>query len=147
MANLDSINELKGMEDVEIKKLAKPDLIRALKTAISHISQESKFDQILNELRTLKDEKNSMLTDIKNLKDENEKCHKILAQHQKVLESIDADRRATNLIISGVAEEDPLSDNGNVANNDVEKVSLRYSWGYSHRGYIMPISEIYIQLM
>ena len=112
------------MDDVEIKKLAKPDLIRALKTVISHISQESKFDQILNELRTLKDEKNSMLTDIKNLKDENEKCHKILAQHQKVLESIDADRRATNIIISGVAEEDPLSDNGNVANNDVEKVSL-----------------------
>lgn len=127
MTDLDNVDEVKNMEDIEIRRLAKPDLVKALKTAIAQLSEESKFEQILNELKTLREEKNSMLSEIKILKEDNEKCHRILAQHQKILESMDADRRASNLIISGLVEDEPLSYNDSVANNDEEKVELLFT--------------------
>ena len=44
MANLDRITEIKDLGDGDIKKLNKSDLIKALKTAITHIKEEPKPD-------------------------------------------------------------------------------------------------------
>ena len=127
MADYENITDIRHLEEADIKKLTKPDLIKALKTAVTHITEESKFDQILIELKSLKEERENDRSEIKKLKEDNELCHKILAQHQKILESLDAERRASNLIVSGLREDQPLQDDNNSATEDVEKVSLIFT--------------------
>lgn len=67
------------------------------------------LQQILAEVKGLKDERIVMKQDIRNLKDKNETLTSAVMQHQRFLESIDAERRRQNLIITGLSEDIPIS--------------------------------------
>ena len=88
------------------------------------------LNSILNEVKELRKEKNN-LTEVQKLKQENLDLTQAVFQHQRFLESIDAEKRSNNLIITGIPEDANITLPGSgagapaiVANQDDTKVSL-----------------------
>lgn len=79
------------------------------------------------EVAKLKQENAALLNDVKALKSDKIFITEAVHQHQRFLEAIDGEKRAQNLIITGIPEETPLSDGTEEAEDattDDEKVSM-----------------------
>ena len=115
---------------MELRKLNKDQLQFALRTLINEPAEdtaagpsvvqmgriEAKLDDLLTKW---KEEKDALNKQIRELKKDREKITETLSHHQRMLESLEAERRAANIIMTGVSEEQ-LGD----AATDVGKVKL-----------------------
>ena len=112
---------------LETKLIAKLDAIvddkvtRKVQDITSEIT--NKMSEVLTETQTWKEEKAVVKSDIKDLKEENKCISDTLLQHQKYLESIEASKRASNLIITGLPE-DEFTFNDETFRSDEGKVQL-----------------------
>ena len=64
---------------------------------------------ILAEVKELRKDKSNLKAEVTELKKENEALKDSVFQHQRFLESIDAEKRSQNLIITGLSEESDLT--------------------------------------
>ena len=131
--DLNDISEVRRLSITDVSRLNKDELQRALKTTISKNGSdrqnsgiEDKLNEILSELKDLKVERESQRKDIEHLKEENGQISDILMQHQRYLESLEAEKRAENLIITGIPESD-LRFNNELYTTDVDKCKLIFS--------------------
>ena len=122
--------EVRRLSPAELRKLNKDQLQFALRTLINEPAEdtaagpgvvqmsriESKLDDLLPKWTK---EKEALNKQIQELRKEKEKIAETLSQHQRMLESIEAERRAANVIMTGVPE-DQLGG----ATTDIEKVKL-----------------------
>lgn len=118
MAALEDANTVRAMAPGEINKMTNPQLKKALATLINaDASQQPSNNDLLDEIRSLKDEVKAM-AGIKQKVDElserlDQAYYNIITQQQ----SLDNKERRNNLIITGVSEEVDA-----IGNTDVEKV-------------------------
>ena len=96
----------------------------SLASAVDVANITSTLQTILEEVRSSNRERDALKADILKLKTDNTILTETLAQHQRFLEYIDSDKRACNLIITGVSEEDDLRVN--------DEVSAQSDEGKSH---------------
>ena len=92
------------------------DAVKDIRTEV-----DAKLRSPLSQVENLKAETASVKQDIQHLKDENEYVTDMLLQHQKYLESCEATKRASNIIITGVPETDMHVDDA-VYSSDENKV-------------------------
>ena len=92
------------------------------------------LQQILSEVRELKTDKTVMESRINHLENNNDYLTRAMMQHQRYLESLDAERRRQTIIITGLAEDtdlvhrDPNNPNATrTAATDEEKVKMIFS--------------------
>ena len=135
MADKDlSVSEdVRRLSPMELRKLNKDQLQFALRTLINEPAEdtaagpsvvqmgriEAKLDDLLTKW---KEEKDALQKQIRELEKDREKITETLSQHQRMLEGLEAERRASNVIMTGVPEEQF----GNAA-TDVDKVRLVFS--------------------
>ena len=118
-----------SLTNTEMGKMTNVQLKTALKTLLKDPATESqnrvenKLDQILAELQDQKEEREAMKTEIIKLRIENESLSEAVFQHQRYLESMEAEKRAANLIITGVTEGDFVN-NEQILQNDEDKCAL-----------------------
>ena len=86
-------------------------------------STTSLLKQILSEIKKFNEERESVKTELHELKMNNNLLLDTISQQQRFLEEIDADRRAKNLIVLGVPEADITMDD-QTAKTDMEKIDL-----------------------
>ena len=99
-------------------------------------SMEEILKEILEEIRKMNAHKIQTDQQIKELKESNDLLKKTLAQQQRFLEGLDADKRAMNIIALGVPEND-LSVGDQRADNDDQKWALiKNSIGCSDKGHV-----------
>ena len=79
--------------------------------------------EILSEVKKFNTERESVKAELQELKATNELLLDAVTQQQRFLEELDSDRRAKNLIVIGVPEND-LAVNGTTASTDREKINL-----------------------
>ncbi len=127
--DLEVAAEVRALTNAEMNKMTNKQLQTALKTLVkdptteSQIRMENKLDQILNELQEQKEEREAMKGEIIKLRIENEALSEAVFQHQRYLESIEAEKRAANLIITGITEGDFLN-NEQVIQSDEDKCAM-----------------------
>lgn len=120
---------VRAMPQTELNRLSAANAKIALKTLIndknadSQKSIEDKLDRILDSLKTHGEERAEMQKDIRRLSDENTQMKAALLQHQRYLESLEAEKRASNLIITGVPEQN-IKYKDKTASTDQEKCNL-----------------------
>ncbi|KAF0307359.1 hypothetical protein FJT64_002290 [Amphibalanus amphitrite] len=128
--DLSASEDVRRLTPAELRKLNKDQLQFALRTLINETAEdtaagptvvqmgriEAKLDEFLTKWNK---EKEAMQKEIKELRRDKDKMIVALGQHQKMLEAIEAERRAANLIITGVPE-----DNMGGATTDRAKVNL-----------------------
>lgn len=85
------------------------------------VEVEEKIQSNLSGVEHLKSETTILKSDISNLKAENEYVTDMLLQHQKYLESCEATKRSSNIIITGVPETDLNTESASFT-SDEEKV-------------------------
>ena len=92
--DLDNVDSVRKLSTQEIDALNKPDLKKALKTAIVAPSSEisGKLDFIINELKDLKTEREAISKEMQYLRNENTELRDALMQHQRYLEVIEAEK-------------------------------------------------------
>ena len=131
--DLSSSEDVRRLSPAEVRKLSKDQLVFALRTLIDEPASETeagpqtvqiarietKLDNLLSKWDR---EKEDMQTEIRNLRRDNEKMVETIAQHQKMLEILEADKRAGNLIISGLPEEEESMDGAVTDNDKIKKV-------------------------
>lgn len=122
--------EVRRLSPAELRKLNKDQLQFALRTLINEPAEdtaagpgvvqmgriEAKLDDLLAKWTREKEALNKQIHDLRKDKD---KMAETLSQHQRMLESIEAERRAANVIMTGVPEEQLGG-----ATTDMEKVKL-----------------------
>ena len=128
--DLSDSSDVRRLSQAELRKLTKDQLQFALRTLMEETTEdtaagptvvqmariETKLDDLLAKWSKEKDE---LREEIKDLRKEKEKISEALAHHQKMLEMLEADKRASNLIITGVPEE-----HMGEADSDTKKVKL-----------------------
>ena len=128
--DLSDSDDVRRLSPAELKKLTKDQLQFALRTLMKETSEETAAGPTVVQMTRIETKLDDLLTkwgkekeelrkEIKDLRKEKEKISETLAQHQKMLEMLEADRRASNIIITGVPEEQ-MGD----AKTDAEKVEL-----------------------
>lgn len=139
-----SLEAIRRMSQSEKGKMSKQELLHALDAALGEESQ--KFAMISEKLNAIHGELSSMhakFEDLsakqKSLAQENEFLRNAVLQQQKFLESIDAEKRASNVIILGVPE-DAMEIDGTTHESDDEKVAVVFS-KIEHVG-IQPVSIV-----
>ena len=129
--DLSESGDVRRLTPAELRKLTKDQLQFALRTLINEPAEETaagpgmvqmgRIESKLDDLLTKWDkEKEALQNQIKELRRDRDNMAETLSQHQRMLESIEADRRAANIIMTGVPEEQKLGD----AATDIEKVKL-----------------------
>ena len=103
------------------------DLKAALK---AWMDKDEAYDDLVNKINLIykevvdwREEKAKMTQEINCLKADNRHLTQTLFVHQKYLERMEANKRANNVIMTGVSE-DNLNDEDRVASSDQEKVKL-----------------------
>ena len=126
--DLSSSQDIRRMSPAEVRKLSKEQLIFALRTLIEEPAKETeegphtvqiariemKFDNMFSKWDK---ERDAMQAEIRSLRRDGEKMAETIAHHQKMLEIQESDKRAANLIITGLPE-----DRMGEATTDNEKV-------------------------
>ena len=125
-----SISDVNRMNKEELKKALK-DIITDLDkvpdddsedTGVAHMLQS-----ILTEIKALREDRKKTDDEIKTLRECNDTLTNTVYQQQRFLESLDADKRALNLILTGVPEDSDLLTGGegeDPASTDEAKVAL-----------------------
>ena len=133
----------------EVNRMNKDELKQSLKAILSDLNKEHEtghaadvitgddaasitqlLTAVLKEVKELRKEKASLKKEVDSLKEENQQLSNSVFQHQRFLESLDAEKRNKNLIVLGVAEDTNLTVLGTggapvvVADQDQTKVSL-----------------------
>ena len=126
-----SLEAVRKMSQSEKNKLSKADLIQALDAVLGQESQQfamisEKLDAIYGELASMHKKYEDMSDKQKSLARENEFLRNAVLQQQKFLESIDAEKRASNVIILGVPE-DAMQIDETTHETDDEKVAAIFS--------------------
>ena len=127
--NLENVAEVRSLTNIELGNLKAAQAKTALKTLLSDPSHESqrriedKLDFVIAELQEQKEERKALHKEITTLREENSKQSEALMQHQRYLESLESEKRAENLIITGVPETG-MTKNGQEINNDDDKCKL-----------------------
>ena len=133
-----TLNDLKDLNSSQINKMNKTELQSTLKNILSELSQQetiqgevqvegnketvvSLLRQILDEIKRSNAENEMMKKEMKEMKEHTGFLIAAVCQQQKFLESLDAEKRALNLIITGIPETD-LMINNVAYKNDKEKV-------------------------
>ena len=126
--DLSSSEDVRRLSPAEVRRLSKDQLVFALRTLIDEPASETeagpqtvqiarietKLDNMLSKWDR---EREAMRTEIRDLRRDNQKMAEAVAHHQKMLEILEADKRAGNLIITGLPE-----DRMEGADTDDEKV-------------------------
>jgi vacuolar-type H+-ATPase subunit I/STV1 len=94
---LPSVSDINKMKRDEMK-----DLLIAMKND----DMREMLSEVLDGVRSLREEKDAMRIEIDELKKENQHITEILEKQQAFLDRLDYERRSRNLIISGLPEED-----------------------------------------
>ena len=114
--DLSASEDVRRLSPAELRKLTKDQLQFALRTQINEPAEdtaagpsavqmgriEAKLDDLLSKWNK---EREAMQKEINELRRDKDKVTAALSQHQRILESLDAERRAANVIITGVPEE------------------------------------------
>ena len=143
MADLDIPNE------DQINKMNKNELQRKLKHIITLIPDQGEnnedevndpstkdlLKQILGEMKKFNQERNLIKTELEEMKRNNALLLETVAQQQRFLEEIDSEKRAKNMIVLGISEND-LNLNGQAIKEDKEKVEKMLT-EIGYRGEIM----------
>ena len=119
------------MNKENLKKTIK-DLIKALKNKEASENEEStqdKLNTILNEVKKFNEATQAMNEKLEQLSTENNQLVRTVQQQQRYLEMIDAEKRASNIIITGVPESETetsatLEADGEIADTDDSKVRM-----------------------
>ena len=122
--------EVRRLSPAELRKLNKDQLQFALRTLINEPAEDTaagpgvvQMSRIMAKLDDLlakwTREKEALNKQIHDLQKDKEKMAETLSQHQRMLESIEAERRAANVTMTGVPEEQLGG-----ATTDIEKVKL-----------------------
>ena len=82
----------------------------------------SLLQEILNEVKLFNTERESIKKELQSLKETNDLLLQTVSVQQRFLEEIDAEKRAKNIVILGVPEDQDISVDGVVAENDEDKV-------------------------
>lgn len=121
MAALEDADTVRALVPGEINKMTNPQLKKALATLINaDASQQPSNNDLLDEIRSLKDEVKAMAgikQKVDVLSERLDQAFNIITQQQLFLESLDNKERRNNLIITGVSEEVDA-----IGSTDVEKV-------------------------
>lgn len=136
MSTLPTLEEVNSMKKDDLKK-ALVDILKSLdgtnndnQLDLIPDNSQALLKEILVEVKKSNTEREEIKTEIKSLKEENSLLQKTLLQQQRYLESIDAERRGNNIIITGLDENNILiNENDNTANasTDEEKVKLIFA--------------------
>lgn len=118
--DLRSVEDVRSLTDNELGKLSAANAKLALKTILQSdllnmanqdndapeavLRIESKLDKILEELKVNKTERDLLRDQLQALSEENKRLGRIIYQHQRYLETVDAEKRLGNLIITGIPE-------------------------------------------
>ena len=100
-------------------------LLSSVLDEVKELRKEKK--NLRQEVAKLKQENAALVNDVKSLKCDKKFITESVHQHQRFLEAIDGEKRAQNLIITGIPEETPLSDGreeGGEATTDDDKVAM-----------------------
>lgn len=128
-----STTDINNMKKDELKSLVKALLKDTSTTSQTGEDTDIKgmLQKILDEVSGSQQERAAMKQQIHVLQESNKTLNSAVMQHQRFLESMDAERRRHNLIVTGLPEDDTLSSadpadpEGEpiIANTDEEKVS------------------------
>ena len=106
-----TLEEYRRLTPHQRKSIKKPALQGILDTIASDDEVDAsgatvvqKLNEILREIKDMKEKNRKYEDDIKRLNDVINDQNKVLAAQQKFLETVDADRRGENLIVLGLAE-------------------------------------------
>ena len=119
----------------EINRMNKDTLKQTLLTILNDLDQESQADTsgldiqpmlqaILDEVRQQRAERDALQARADVLAQENVTMRQALAQQQRFLEYLDAGRRASDIIMTGIPEDSLLRDGDDEAHTDEQKVAL-----------------------
>ena len=131
----------------DVNRMNKDDLKKTLKELINNLKEEREsvrgdvladedtnigqlLSAVLSEVKELRQEKQNLKQQIVEIRQENKALTDAVWQHQRFLESLDAEKRNTNLIVTGVPEDTNITTPGTsgapaiVADQDDTKVSL-----------------------
>ena len=114
--DLSSSHDVRRLSPAEVRGLTKAQLTFALRTLIDEPTEETeagpgvvqmarierKLDDMLTQWNT---EKDAMQQQIKDLQKNNEKLTETVSLHQRMLETVESEKRAANLIMTGLPEE------------------------------------------
>ena len=114
--DLSSSEDVRRLSPAEVRKLSKDQLVFALRTLIDEPASETEAGpqtvqiarietKLDNMLSKWDKEREALRTEIRDLRRDNEKMAETVAHHQKMLEILEADKRAGNLIITGLPED------------------------------------------
>jgi vacuolar-type H+-ATPase subunit I/STV1 len=89
-----------------MEQLLSESMLQTLSTIVPEIVM-SNIDEAVKEIKTLANEQSFTKKEVEMLKKENKELKEIVAEHQRFLSMLDAERRSNNVIITGVAEARP----------------------------------------
>lgn len=123
---MNNIDNIRNLSTATLEKLKKDELLIALKTVLS---DSSLFSSVMTKLDTIITEINlknfELQNDITEIKKENQFLKNTILQHQKFFESIEAEKRAKNVIILCLPEVGlDLFHESNSYKTDHEKLNL-----------------------
>ena len=127
--DLSNSQDVRRMSPAEVRKLNKDQLVFALRTLIDEPASETEAGPQTVQIARIKTKLDNMLSrwgkerdalqaEIKGLRRDNEKMAETITHHQRMLEVLESDKRASNLIITSLPEE---SMDGAVTDNDKVK--------------------------
>ena len=126
-----SVAEINGMNNATLKQTMK-EMVKAIEDAELEKQQHASnheasvpelLQQLIDEVKKLNNEKQSIQGEIAALKTSNELLLQAVAQQQRFMETIDAEKRSRNLIFLGVPESENLATNDGVADTDETKIN------------------------
>ena len=123
--DLSVVGNVRSLTTTQVEKLRITELKTALKTILSD-TVEDKFTRILIELESVKQDKAKLQSNVDSLTEQVALLTQATMQQQKYLESIEAQTRRANLIITGVSEGD-ITEEGVTAKTDRDKCQLVFS--------------------
>ncbi|KAF0298410.1 hypothetical protein FJT64_004276 [Amphibalanus amphitrite] len=128
--DLSTSEDVRRLTPAELRKLNKDQLQFALRTLINEPAEETAAGPSVVQMGRIEAKLDDMLTkwgkekealnkQIQELKKDRDKMAETLSHHQRMLESMDSERRAANVIMTGVPEEQLEA-----ATTDIDKVKL-----------------------
>ena len=100
-----TVEQYRAMSSAQRKQLKKQDLMNILDESIEVSPIEQKLDEILNELKVVKERWEKADSEIKRIDKAVNDQSKILAAQQRFMETMDAEKRAKHLIVLGLKED------------------------------------------
>lgn len=150
--------EYRRPSESEIKKMNKDQLKDALQDVFTELDKVDPIPEegdmndkqmlrtILTEVRAGNQKYNELREEVDHLKKDNTTLATIVVNQQRFLESLDGEKRARNLIVTGLNESGSLEYEGESADNDDDKINLLFQQldieGGVHTVQIMSVERL-----